>query len=284
MARLKSPLFSLGAIGRLGKRFTVTRRLTGPGWLLRGRPTDPRTEPQLSWRTMWQLAADLWHGLPESEILEWERAGTRRGMTGFAWYMSQALRPNPGIYLPLAGGDMTGVIDMQANHIHGLPNPVHITDATRKQYVDQKVREEVTRPGARVRRTTDQDIPHNDETTISFNMEYYDNDDIWEGVTNPDRLTIKTAGIYLIIGQVHWSAHSDGYRRITIQHSVNGPLAQVIVDLVPITNLWRGQVTTTWDCIIGDYFELRVYQNSGVQLQALAHAEQAPVLSAVRIG
>lgn len=88
---------------------------------------------------MWQLAAELWHGLPESEILEWERAGTRRGMTGFAWYMSQALRPNPGIYLPLAGGTMTGAVDFNGQYVHGLPAPIHVNDAARKAYVDNQV-------------------------------------------------------------------------------------------------------------------------------------------------
>ena len=233
---------------------------------------------------MWQLAASLWHELSESEILEWERAGTRRGMTGFAWYMSQALRPNPGIYLPLAGGDMTGVIDMQDNHIHGLPHPVHITDAARKQYVDQKVREEVTRPGCRARRSTDQSILHTTVTTIIFDTQDYDNDNIWEGVDNPDRLTIKTAGIYLIVGQVHWAANAAGYRGHFLWHSIHGTLAQVHTQQSTNDNLWRGQVLTTWDCIVGDYLELRVIQNTGGPLDVLADGRQTVILSAVRIG
>ncbi len=138
MAKPKSPLFSFGATGRLGKALTVARRLAGPVWLPRGRPTDPRTDAQLSWRTMWQLASELWHQLSPEETAEWERAGTIRGMTGFAWYMSQALRPNPGIYLPLAGGDMTGRIDMQGSCLHGLPAPTHVNDAARQAYVDAK--------------------------------------------------------------------------------------------------------------------------------------------------
>lgn len=44
-------------------------------------------------------------------------------MTGYAWYLSQCLRPNPGIYLPLAGGTMQGAIDMAGNKIEDLPDP-----------------------------------------------------------------------------------------------------------------------------------------------------------------
>lgn len=87
---------------------------------------------------MWQLAASLWHQLSAAEVREWEAAGTIRGMTGFAWYMSQALRPNPGIYLPLAGGTMTGYIDMSGHQVGGMPAPLAATHAARKAYVDAK--------------------------------------------------------------------------------------------------------------------------------------------------
>lgn len=141
MAPLKNPLFSLTASGRLTRAFTLARRLTGPGWLLRGRPADPKTEPQLSWRTMWQLAAGLWHQLSPDERAQWESAGTARAMTGFAWYMSQALRPNPGIYLPLAGGTMTGDIDTDNHTVTGLPAPIQDHHAARKGYVDARIHE-----------------------------------------------------------------------------------------------------------------------------------------------
>ncbi len=233
---------------------------------------------------MWQLAASLWHELSESGILEWERAGTRRGMTGFAWYMSQALRPNPGIYLPLAGGNMTGQIDMQWQQITGLPPPLDATDAARKTYVDWRAREEVTRPGARVHRTSNQSIPHNTITAISFDSENYDNDNMWEGVTNPDRITIQTAGIYLIIGQVHWAAHAAGFRALLLSHDPKGIIAQVRTGMDPTTDEWRGQITTTWQCDIGDFFKLSVYQSSGAPLNVRYDNSQSPVLSAVRIG
>ncbi len=284
MAKLKDPFFSFGAVGRLGKAFTVARRLSGPVGLLRGRPTDSRTEPQLSWRTMWQLAAGLWHQLSAAEVREWESAGTRHHMTGFAYYMSQALRPNPGIYLPLAGGDMTGVIDMQGNHVHGLDTPVHISDAANKQYVDWKVREEVTRPSVRTRRTSDQDIDHGTATAIIFDTEDYDNDNLWEGVTNPDRLTIRTEGFYLFIGQVHWSAHATGSRAIYFFHSTAGYISQARGVPSLYDNIARHPGISTWYCLEDEYIEMRVLQSSGAQLQAKADGNQSVVLSAVRIG
>jgi len=42
----------------------------------------------------------------------------------------------PGVYLPLAGGTMTGTINMDTNSITGLPIPTNPTDAASKAYVD----------------------------------------------------------------------------------------------------------------------------------------------------
>ncbi|MBA7675386.1 hypothetical protein ES703_83619 [subsurface metagenome] len=233
---------------------------------------------------MWQLAASLWHELSENEILEWERQGTKRGMTGFAWYMSQALRPNPGIYLPLAGGNMTGEINMQWRQITGLPPPIDATDAARKTYVDWRAHEEVTRPAVRARRTTNQEIPHNVATTVIFDMEDHDNDTMWEGVTNPDRITINTEGIYIILGQVQWAASAAGYRGELLWHSVAGWIAQTHTQQADFDDLWRGNVATTWYCEVGDYLELRIFQNTGAPLDAIGSAKQSPVLEAVRAG
>lgn len=233
---------------------------------------------------MWQLAASLWHELSPEEVEEWERAGTTRGMTGFAWYMSQALRPNPGIYLPLAGGNMTGIIDMQGNYVRGLPFPADIADAARKGYVDAMVREAVTRPSVRARRTTNQTIPHNTVTAVIFDMEDHDNDFMWEGITHPERITITTPGIYIILGQVQWAASAAGYRGQLLQHSSAGLIAQTHTQQSASINLWRGNVATTWDCEVGDYIELIVIQTSTLPLDCVAGGKQAPVLEAIRAG
>lgn len=43
---------------------------------------------------------------------------------------------DPGIYLPLAGGTMSGAIDMDGNSVTGLPVPTLSSDAATKAYVD----------------------------------------------------------------------------------------------------------------------------------------------------
>lgn len=117
MAKLFKPLHSLSALGALGKELTIRGR--GKSRIMEKKPIprDAKTSAQLAWRTMYQLAIDLWHALSTAEKQEWESSATPRHMTGFAWFMSQALRPNPGLYLPLLGGTMQGDIDMDGHDI-----------------------------------------------------------------------------------------------------------------------------------------------------------------------
>ena len=123
MVKIKNPLFSLGAVGRLTRAITFTRRRKvdiaekTPGMV------DVKSYRQLTWRTMFLMARDLWIALNAAEKRAWESAGTARHMTGYALFISQALKPNPLIFLPLAGGTMTGPIDMGGNKIENLPDP-----------------------------------------------------------------------------------------------------------------------------------------------------------------
>lgn len=120
MPKLRGPILSLGARGGLTKLFSLARR--GGRHIIERKPipTDAKSPAQLFNRHMFNKCIDLWHLLSEAEKAEWERLATPRHMTGYAWYISQCLRPNPGIYLPLQGGTMSGNIDMDGNLIDGL--------------------------------------------------------------------------------------------------------------------------------------------------------------------
>ncbi len=99
-------------------------------------PVDVKSLAQLSWRHMYQKAIALWHALSTAEKISWEGAATPKHMTGFAWFMSQCLKPNPGLYLPLQGGAMQGDIDMAKHLITRLPTPTDSQHPATKGYVD----------------------------------------------------------------------------------------------------------------------------------------------------
>lgn len=129
MARIKNPFISLGAHGSIGKAVTFVRRR---GQEIAERfpiPKDLGSIEQLSWRTMYQKCALLWHDLSIDEKNDCKRLGRPLHMTGFAYWQSKCLKPNPGIYLPLAGGIMQGIISMNGFNISDVLDPVDPQDA-----------------------------------------------------------------------------------------------------------------------------------------------------------
>lgn len=136
MTKLNASLFSLKATGRLGKLFSLAKRQGRQIIERRPMPTDAKSPAQLFSRHMFNKCIDLWHLLSEAEQLEWESLARPRHMTGYAWYISQCLRPNPGIYLPLQGGTMSGNIDMAKNRVLKLPLPTDDQEAASKKYHD----------------------------------------------------------------------------------------------------------------------------------------------------
>jgi len=139
MPKLKAPLLSLGAVGRLAKHFSLTRRRKQNILEKRPIPTDAKSPTQLFYRHMFTKCIDLWHLLSSAEKQAWESAARPKHMTGYAWYISQCLRPNPGIYLPLQGGTMSGNIDMDKNRMLKLPEPVDGQEADTKDARDAAI-------------------------------------------------------------------------------------------------------------------------------------------------
>jgi hypothetical protein len=136
MAKTTGPLFGFSARGTVAKLLTFRRR--DARTIAEAIPTHPdaKSPAQLGWRTMYEACSALWHTLTAAEKQTWESLARSRHMTGFALWQSQCLRPNPGIYLPLAGGTMSGDIVMASHKITGLPLPTLDPDAATKAYVD----------------------------------------------------------------------------------------------------------------------------------------------------
>lgn len=282
MVKLKSPLFSLGARGLVGSISYLTRRKTKIAEKTPVVP-DAKSLAQLSWRHMYQKAVALWHALSAEEKREWERTATPRHMTGFAWFMSQALRPNPGIYLPLQGGTMQGVIEMDGYHIHGLPAPVHLQDPLRRQDYVEYIQPFLHAHGARVYHSLDQSIPDTTWQTLVFDSERYDTDVIHDTVTNNSRLTCKTAGKYAISASLLWALNAIGDRSIYIR--LNGSIRLVNQTIrAPAGMLASMSITTIYDLAVNDYVELRVFHTAGNGLSIYEWGNYSPEFMMQRVG
>ena len=283
MTKLRQPLLSFFASGRLTE-ILAFRRSRGQNIAeVKPEPEDTKSLAQLSWRHMYQKAVALWHALSAAEKQDWESQARRRHMTGYAWFMSQALKPNPGLYLPLQGGTMAGDIDMAKHRILKLPVPTDAQEAATKNYVDTAIPPGGYTEGARVYHNTHQAIPNATYSELAFNSQRYDTDGIHDPVVNNSRLTCKTPGIYAITATLYFETNNVGFRHALIRHNITFDIA---IEARPTTidYLSGFTISSQLEMLLNEYVRLFVYQTSGAPLNVVAGPKSSPEFMMQRIG
>ena len=135
--------------------------------------------------------------------------------------------------------------------------------------------------GARVYNSANISIPHATFTALTFDSERYDTDAIHDTATNTSRLTCKTAGKYIIDGNVEWGNGADTGRYCRIRLNGTTDIAAV----AQAGQAWMvQQVSAVYDLAVNDYVELVVYQSTGGAFNALVGANYSPEFWMQRIG
>ncbi len=137
--------------------------------------------------------------------------------------------------------------------------------------------------GCRVIKSAAQTIPNTTWTPIQFDAEYFDTDAMHDPVTNNTRITIKTAGYYMLGGCVEWASNTVGMRIMAVRKNN----AQHLVDAVHNSDQYGaapGSLSTVAYLAANDYIELLVYQASGGNLNTATLYDYSPVFWAMRIG
>lgn len=135
------------------------------------------------------------------------------------------------------------------------------------------------KPMARVYHNASQAATQEAFTTLAFNSERFDNDVIHDVSTNNSRLTCKTAGKYLIIANVYWSAvqpTAEGTTFLRTSLKLNGTTYIASVRHLPPTESsnWGQIVTTLYQLAVNDYIEVLVYPfwvNANAQIDAVGN-------------
>lgn len=218
---------------------------------------DAKSPLQLAQRVMYQQCTDLWHTLSDSEQFTWQSLARRFHMSGYSLYMSKCLAPNPGIYLPLAGGTMKGNVDMDSNKIENLPAPGASAEPSRKVDLDTHLALLTGVHGLKgkltfeVYRNAPQSIPTVTNTRILYDTVVEDTGNYWNSVNYTYQplipgdylfacgtqlsnlvtgkqlyvLIYKTALLYSFVGRQYVGATGSpvvqGARRITLNGSTD---------------------------------------------------------------
>jgi hypothetical protein len=137
--------------------------------------------------------------------------------------------------------------------------------------------------GARVYHNAGQATVSGVNLILTYNSERYDTDQIHDLVVNPDRLTCRTAGIYLITTAVRWQNNANGLRHFWAY--LNGATRVCQMTENPAVGDTTYQLlTTNVELVVGDYLQTGVYQNSGVGLSIDSVAQRSPEFMMQRIG
>lgn len=123
---------------------------------------------------------------------------------------------------------------------------------------------------AKVYNSTNQSIADNTETTLTFDTEAWDTDAI-HGTANTGRLTIPSGqdGKWFIDAQVVLDADADNSRYMLIRQNGGTQVARAVTRPDPAFGPAFG-CHTIMNAVAGDYFEIRVFQNGGGTLGAVA--------------
>jgi hypothetical protein len=133
--------------------------------------------------------------------------------------------------------------------------------------------------GTRVHRTSNQSIPNNAATIISFDAARYNVGPMWAAAPNPTRLTAQRGGVYSITANFAWAAQAGGFRSANI--ILNGATIIAIDSSMLLSNNGCDMhVSTNYKLTPGDYIELQVYQNSGVAVNVASSNAYSPEFTA----
>jgi len=138
--------------------------------------------------------------------------------------------------------------------------------------------------GCRLRNSADEATVNNTLEYLDFDTESYDTDGMHEGVTNPSRITIKTAGVYAFGAVVKWEANATGQRLVLLYMNRTTLIDVDERDATPNGRPSYLRIASTREFAVTDYIEVRVRQTSGGDLNVESASDYAPVFWAYKIG
>jgi len=135
----------------------------------------------------------------------------------------------------------------------------------------------------RVTHSVLQAIANSTATVLAFDTERFDTDTMHDVSVNNSRITIQTAGKYIIWAGIRWQANATGDREAIILRNGTIVEASVRLPVVGVNAPTDQQPVAIVDAAVNDFFEVRVFQLSTISLNIEKAADFSPEFGAIRI-
>lgn len=120
--------------------------------------------------------------------------------------------------------------------------------------------------GASVKNSADHTLTHEIPTTLAWDSEDWDTDNIHDNVTNNSRLTCRTAGKYMVTLMIRFDPNATGERHIWLAKGGVNIYENTVAAMAPAGAPTIVFFFITLDLAVDDYLEMKAYQDSGGDL------------------
>lgn len=217
-------------------------------------------KPGVAYRLQLSFRTDSIAGAPSIRITAQHNAlGTLLSQKTFTITAANAWQTEQFIFLVPAGAEPNSglLIEFQRGQ---TAQQLFWVDSLRPDEIGQRFRCKAFPSGV-------QSILNNTATTLAFDSEAYDVGSLHDTVTNNSRITIPKggdAGLWMFVAQIDWDPNVTAQRQASILKNNVTLVGSVISAAVQGGFGTRHQVTYVEDSpAVGDFFEVRVIQNSG---------------------
>lgn len=134
-------------------------------------------------------------------------------------------------------------------------------------------------PGVRAQRTTTQSLTSGTAAAVIFNAaDQWDYDAMHDPAVNPSRITINTAGNYLLVSSLEFAAQTTAAGIRQVYWRLNGGTVIGGVETQPMTSAFNSLPVAVSSSaiarlVVGDYVELMALQTSGGSLNINASTD-----------
>lgn len=205
------------------------------------------------------------------------------GIDLVAWFNATHINELDTAFAVEASETVKGKVELAttAETTTGTDDTRAVTPAGLKEsHVDSKNPHPNT-PSVRVYNSGAQSIANATWTALAFDSERFDTDTIHDAAANT-KLTCKTAGKYLIVGNMDFATNNTGSRTATIKLNGTTYIALAKMASVPGTDT-PFSISTIYDLAVNDYVEIHVYQDCGGPLNSQAIGNYVPEFMMVRV-